>query len=517
MRARKGMRKFALRGVLAGFLPSSILFRLYTVMCLTPMEDPRMKIRLGLVLTLAFGLGLGGCASGGGGGAPSPGRSASPGGATLGQGERPRQTENTRAAQGYLDDGDDADSDAEAQQHYELALTSAMAAITEDGRNPLAHRQAALANLSLGNYAAAGNHFDHATELRPIYEFDFEPIREQAWIDQYQEAIPFVNSGDYEGSVEFFENANGIYKGRPEAMFTLAQVHAALRNHDAALENIETALAIVASAEIAEMDSTTFATWHQQAAELPILQAQIYADAGRFEEAVTGYRALTAENPGDISIARNLASILMQMGDEAGAFVEYEKLIQRPDLAATDFYRIGVGFYTGGDYTRAASAFEGAATRNVNDRDALEMWARTLGLDSVYAEVAAVAERWVELDPNAQTGYLLMAQAVNQLGEDDRAAELIGLIDGLEVDVSDLQITRLDGGGALINGSVGNKALEAGQTITLTFTFYTEAGNPMGTVTHEVTVGGEGMKEIFEVEYSTADAVGGYGYALSVG
>ena len=477
-----------------------------------------MKIRFGLVLTLAVGLGLGGCASGGrGGGAPSAGGGASPVGTALGQGERPRQTENTRATQSHLDAGDDADTDAEAQEHYALALTSAMAAITEDGRNPLAHRQAALANLSLGNYAAAGNHFDHASELRPIYEFEDEAVREQAWIDQYQQAIPLVNSGDYEGSIEFFENANGIYRGRPEAMFTLAQVHASLRNHDAALENIENALAIVSSDKIAEMDSTTAASWRDQAAELPLLQAQIYADAGRFEEAITGYRALTAENPDDISIARNLAAILMQMGDEAGAFVEYEKLIQRPDLAATDFYTIGVGFYTGSDYTRAAAAFEEAATRNVNDRDALEMWARSLGLDSVYAEVAAVGERWIELDPNAQTGYLLMAQAVNQGGDEARAGDLIRMIDGLEVDVSDLQITRLEEGGARINGSVGNKTLEAGQTVTLTFTFYTEAGDPMGTVTHEVTVGGEGMKEVFQVEYTTADAVGGYGYALSVG
>ena len=477
-----------------------------------------MKIRFGLVLTLALGLGLAGCASGGGGGgAPSAGGATSLGGTALAQGERPRQTENTRAAQRHLNDGDGADTDAEAQEHFALALTSAMAAITEDGRNPLAHRQAALANLSLGNYTAAGNHFDQAAELRPIYEFEDESIREQTWIELYDQAIPLVNSGDYEGSIEFFENANGIYSGRPEAMFTLAQVHASLRNHDAALENIENALAIVNSDKIEEMDSTTAASWREQAAELPLLQAQVYADAGRFEEAVTGYRVLSAENPDDIPIARNLAAILSQMGDEAGAFIEYEKLIQRSDLAATDFYAIGVGFYTGSDYTRAAAAFEGAATRNVNDRDALEMWARSLGLDSVYADVAAVGERWIELDPNAQTGYLLMAQAVNQVGDDSRAGDLIRLIDELVVDVSDLQITRLEDGGARVNGSVGNKTLEAGQTVTLTFTFYTESGDAMGTVTHEVTVGEEGMKEIFEVEYTTADAVGGYGYTLSVG
>ena len=477
-----------------------------------------MKIRFGLVLTLVFGLGLTGCASGGGGGAaPSGGTSATPGGTAIGQGERPRQTENTRAAQSHLDDGDDADTDAEAQSFYELALTSAMAAITEDGRNPLAHRQAAMANLGLGNYTAAGDHFDHASELRPLYEFEFESIREEAWIDQYQEAIPLVNSGDYEGSIIPFENANGIYKGRPEAMLTLAQVYASLRNHDAALENIENALAIINSDKIAEMDSTTAASWLDQAADLPLLRAQVYADAGRFEEAVTAYRALKAENPDDIEMSRNLAAILMQMGDEAAAFVEYENLIQRSDLAATDFYTIGVGFYTGSDYVRAAQAFEGAASRNVNDRDALEMWVRSLQLDSVFADVRAVGERWVELDPNSQTGYLIMAQAVNATGDEDRAAELIGVIGELEVDVTDLQITRNADGGARVNGSVTNKTLDQGQTVTLTFTFYTEAGDAMGTVTQEVTVGAEDMKEVFSVEYTTADAVGGYGYALSVG
>ncbi|MCH7533485.1 MAG: tetratricopeptide repeat protein [Gemmatimonadetes bacterium] len=474
-----------------------------------------MKIRLGLVLMLACGLGLTGCASGGGG-AASTGPST-PGGTSIAQGERPRQTENTRAAQRHLDAGDDADAPAEARPHFELALTSAMAAIAEDGRNPLAHRQAALANLALENYQGAGTHFDHAAGLRPIYEFEDEGIRERAWMDLYQVGVPLVNSGDYEEAVSIFENANAIYSDRPEAMVTLAQIHASLRNHDAALENIESALAIINSEKIADMDSTTAASWREQAEDLPTLRAQVFSDAGRFEEAAEAYRGLVATNPDDVVAARNLAGVLIQMGDEVGAFAEYEKLLARPDLRATDFYTIGVGFYTGSDYTRAAQAFEGAATRNVNDRDALEMWARSLQLDSAYMEIPAVGDRWVELDPYSQGGYLIMAQAVNQNGDEDRARELIAAIDALEVEVSDLQITRLGDGGARITGSVGNKTLDQGATVTLSFTFYTATGDVMGTLTHEVTVGGEGMKEVFEVEYTTGDEVGGYGYTLSVG
>ncbi len=477
-----------------------------------------MKIRLGLVLMLACGLGLTGCASGGGGGGGGGGAAPStPDGVSFVQGERPRDTENTRAAEDYLDDGEDADDPGEARLSFEQGLTAAMAAIAEDGRNPLAHRLAAQANLALENYQEAGTHYDHAAELRPLYEFEDQPIREGAWLALYQKALPLVNSGDYQDAVPFFEDANGIYSERPEAMVTLAQIYAQQRNHDPALENIESALALINSDRIEEQDSTTAANWRQQASTLPLLQAQLFQDAGRFEEAADAYRALAATDPDDVLAARSLATVLLQLGDEAAAFVEYEKLLERPDLSATDFYVIGVGFYNGLDYAGAARAFEGAATSNVKDRDALEMWARSLQLDSAYMALPSVAERWVELDPYSQTGYLLMAQAVNQNGDEDRAGELIRTIDALEVDVSDLQVTRLDDGGARVTGSVANKTLDQGATVTFTFTFYTVAGDAMGTLTQEVTVGGEGMKEIFQLEFSTEDAVGGYGYTLSIG
>ena len=144
-----------------------------------------MKIRFGLVLMLALGLGTAGCASGGAasGDSASGARPSVPGGEALAQGERPRQTENTRAAQRHIDAGDAAEDPAEARMHYEQALEAAMAAIAEDGRNPLAHRQAALINLALEDYTAAGAHFDHASGLRPIYEFEDIGIRERAWIE----------------------------------------------------------------------------------------------------------------------------------------------------------------------------------------------------------------------------------------------------------------------------------------------------------------------------------------------
>ena len=107
-----------------------------------------MRIRHGLALMMAFGFGLTGCASGGGGGdIPTPTTSA--GGQQLAQGERPRDTGNTRAAERHIEAAQDAESPEEARMHYQQAVESAIQAVQEDPRNPLAHRLAAEASLAL--------------------------------------------------------------------------------------------------------------------------------------------------------------------------------------------------------------------------------------------------------------------------------------------------------------------------------------------------------------------------------
>jgi tetratricopeptide (TPR) repeat protein len=476
-----------------------------------------MKNRLGLVLVMALGFALTGCA---GGGTSQAGPVAVPtgaGGEVLAQGERPRQNDNTRAAQRALDQADEAEGEAEAMALYEEALTAAQAAITADPTNPLPHRQAAMALMGLERWQEAGEAMTRAEELRPIYQFETEPIRERAWIALYQEAVPLVNAGDYEAAAQVFRNANAIYSARPEAMFTLGQIYGQLRQHDAALDQLATAVAIVEDEDRRlTMDSTTLANWDEQAGQVPVMRAQILADAGRFEEAVVDFRALYAADPDDIMIARNLAAILVQMGSTEEAFEVYAGLMERPELSSQEFYAIGIGFYQGDDYNRASQAFGEAAQRSVMDRDAVEMWARSLQLDSAFTAIPPVAERWVELDPYSQNGMLILAQAVNMAGDEDRARELIMAIEALQVQVNNLTITRLGGGGATVTGSLTNKTLAEGTSVILTFNFYAEDGTELGTAQTMVTAGGEGMAEMFQVNFASSEYVGGYGYDATI-
>ena len=151
------------------------------------------------------------------------------------------------------------------------------------------------------------------------------------------------------------------------------------------------------------------------------------------------------------------------------------------------------------------------------DRDALEMWARSLQLDSAYTAVPAVAERWIALDPASQIAITVHAQAVNATGDAQRAGEIIRGVEALPVTIGDLEMRRLVEGGAQVSGSVTNRTLAPGSNVTLTFTFYSESGAQVGTATQRVTVGTPAMAEVFQLDFSSTEAVGGYGYQLTTG
>lgn len=482
-----------------------------------------MTIRYGLVLLMALGFGLTGCASGGGGGAGGNEGGSEGGLAAImaraeGGGERPRETPNTEAAEDALDDAEDADDAAQAETLYRTALQSAEMAIEEDPTNPLAYRLAGMAALGLEDYVQAGAYFDEATELRPIYDVELDELRESTWIALYQEASPYLEAGEYESAVDYFEGANALYAKRPEAMITLGQIHAQLRNHDEAVEALDQAIAFVDSEHMAlmeEADSAVAAEWRSQIEELPLLRAQVLADAGRFEEAVGTFRQLVAENPDDLSLKQSLGTVLMEIGEQEEAFQVYDQMLAMPDLPPNTLFAIGVGFYQGSDYDRAVNAFRQAAEANPYDRDSVEMWARSLQLDSAFADVPPVANQWIELDPNSQNAYLILAQAQNQLGNQAETQAAVQAVESLPVAVRDLQLSRFPEGGGAVSGSVVNKTLDPGSTVTMEFTFYDDSGNRIGTVTEEVAVGQVDMAEVVQLEFQSAQQIGGYSYDLS--
>lgn len=488
-----------------------------------------MNLRMGVILATAL-LALGGCAaSTSGGGAASP---SLPRGETLEQGERERQTDETRNAQGAIEAGQEAEeagnTDA-AMASYRQAVASAEQAIAADPTNPLAHRLLAVAYMGTGEYFKADSALTRAEELRPIYQLETERIREQEWVELYQQAAPLVNAGDYAGAAEVFEKADAIYDKRPEVKAFLGQLYVQLGENEKAVPLLRDAIGIIEGEEgqaMMETDSTTYASWVETGEQLPVYIAQALMASERYGEAAQELRTLLAEDPGNMSYLRQLSSLYVELEQPDSARATYDDMLAMDGLEAQDYYAVGVGLYQMNEYVAAADAFAQAVEVSAYDRDALEMEARSLQLAFPTGEDAPtppagtlerlerVSQRWAELDPANRNAYLILAQTENRLEKGEEAGSLVQRIEQLPFFVTNLQLQRYPDSGAMVVGQVVNQSMDEGATATIRFTFFDAAGNQVGSEDASIVLPAPEGTQPFQLEVETQSHVDGYRYEI---
>lgn len=443
----------------------------------------------------------------------------------LAQGQKPKDTKATKESRKQLDKAAAAASPEAAQPFYRVALDSAKAAITQDATNPLAYRLAAEAHLGLNEMTDAASMLDKAEQLRPIYTLETAGIREKAWIDQYQRAQPLLQGGDYDGAAVILEGANAIYKERPEIMLVLGQIFAQSETPIKAVPYLLAADSVI-KARLPEVDSATAAGWKEQQAEVPVAIAQAYITAKDYEKAASTLTGLVAANPNNFMYARSLATVYGQSGKPDEATAVYTKLLSRSDLTPNDLYQVGLGLYTIDRFSEAGEAFHKEAQLAPKDRDAFEMWARSLQLaqsratgDPSTEQLAALtqaAEGWLALDPQSRVGMLILAQTTNKAKNEARTNELVQNMDALSVGMTDLQLRRIEKGGASLSGAIENYKGTQGNPVTLTFTFFDKGGNALGTQTKQVPIGAKDGKTPFQIEFASDKQVDGYTYQLAM-
>jgi tetratricopeptide (TPR) repeat protein len=488
---------------------------------------PRFRIVLASLLAIVSGAcaaSSGGAGGGGGGAAAGPSQPA------LAQGEDPVENGQTREAERQLGLALIAQGDA-ARAAYEAAAASAERAIQTDARNPLPWKQAGQAYAGLRQYAKADSAFDQAEELRPIYKLEIDQLREQAWIGIYQEGAELLNASRYQEVVPIYEQANVIFDQRPEIMALLGQVHLQLGNTDPAITNLRQALAIIQSDRINEMDSATAEYWREQEREIPPVLAQAYIRAERLPEAVAVITPMLDRDPANADFARTLASVYAQMGQQDSVRAVYQRMESAAagNLSAYDYQVIGLGYYEVEDYAAAANSLESALRIAPKDRDAAEWRARALLLQvqeqgasadrATLQQLAEAAQLWVDLDPNSQNAYTMLATALNTLSaggtQDPRVVQAIQAAEGLKVRMDNMQMRRERPGGATVVGDIENVSGTSGQTVTVTFTFYGTNGSAVGTQAAQVTLGPAGQRQPLDVRFDSAEAIDGYSYQVT--
>lgn len=470
-----------------------------------------MNFRLGLALLAGLIVSVGACASGGGGAPPAP----TAGAEGLEEGTPPSDNVHTRSAALYLVQAQRNPNLEEKRQRYEEGLQAALAGVENDPGNPKGYFQAAQAFLGLGDHVGADSMFTKAEEIYPRYRLESEPIREQQWVQAYNQSIGPLQAGNLEDAAAGFERAHTIFRGRPEAMLNLGSVYSRLGDVDKAADYYRQALALLQGPALDEQDEETQASWRESEEIAAFNLAQLYAQADRNQEAVDAYNAYLERNPGNITAMSNLAVVLskMEMTDSAAAI--YDALLSRPDMSARDYFVTGIGLFQAEQYEQAAVAFRRTTELVPTGRDGLYNLAQALYLAEQYEELLPAAQALAEVDTHNKNALLLLAQAQNRSGDDQAAVATMERREALPFEIVDTQLQPQASGGASLSGTLTNFGLEPGTSVGLTFHFLDGDGQDVGTQAVQVAAPAAEESVGFQVDFQSEVGIIAYNYEVT--
>ena len=408
--------------------------------------------------------------------------------------------------------------DEEVQaQTYREALEDIYGAIERDQANPTGYLHLGVARLGLKEYLAADTAFDQAEALYPDYIHEqggTGVFRENGWIDLYNEGIVALNGGELEAALEHFRGANMLFDRRPEAYLNLGATYANTGQLDESIEAWSDALSVIDSPDSMPRDEETRLQWETEFRPMALMNlAQILGAANRAEEAIEIYERILEEDPENDRARSGLAIALGQSGQAEDALGIYDEILESDDASALDLFNAGVTLYGAEVYDRAAIAFERVLERAPMYRDALQNLVQTLALTEAYEAQIPHSERLLEMDGHNYLVYQMHLRALSQAGRTEEVGPVMEAMQALDFIVDDLALQPRNNGGR-VTGTVTNKLLEEGGSVTLRFHFFNDQGMELTTEEVSVPVPAVDVVQQFQVSVETEQPVMGYSYEV---
>ena len=235
--------------------------------------------------------------------------------------------------------------------------------------------------------------------------------------------------------------------------------------------------------------------------------------AGRSEEAISIYETLLERDPNNIQVQASLALALSSTGQGDDALSIFDEILETEDAAPLDYYNAGVLLYQAEQFEQAAVGFAKALERAPMYRDAVQNLVQSFSAMEDYEAQVPYSERLLELDPYNEFGYRMHVRALVGVGRQDDGVAALDIMQALPFVTDNLQLQPMNAG-ASVSGTVINKTLEPGTTVTLRFTFYDNSGNPLGTEDTEVTISDPEVAHTFQLTFDAEMQVLGYSYEL---
>lgn len=141
--------------------------------------------------------------------------------------------------------------------------------------------------------------------------------------------------------------------------------------------------------------------------------------SGRLDDAVSAFREAVAANPRSGEAQRNLARVLIQQGDVAGATAELEKAAEANPQDVWIHFDLGNAYLASGGREQALAPFERAIELDPSLAKAHFNLANTLIALERWQEARPHLARVLELDPADRRARYLSGMAAHHSGETD--------------------------------------------------------------------------------------------------
>jgi len=428
--------------------------------------------------------------------------------------QEPEDNMWTRSATLYLSQAQSNPNPEQKQARYQEALDAAREGIENRPDNATSYYQAGRALVGLNDFLAADSMLTSAEELWPDMVEETVPVREFAWVQAYNMAIPAINAGNQDEALAQLERAQIIFQGRPEAMLNLGSLYTQRGDTEKATEVYTSAIEVIRGPALAAQDSVTQQNWIENEQIAVFNLAQLHAAAERYPEAAELYDSYLERNPGNVDALGNLAIVMinMEMPDSAQAI--YEELLNKPDMGTRDFFNVGIGLFQGEQYELAAMAFQKVVDVAPMNRDATYNLSQVLYLMEDYERLVPISTTLLELDPYNVNSHTFYVRGLLMSGDSEEAQVAYDHMEAMPIEVYDLQVQPRSNGG-MVSGMIENRASEEGATVGVRMHFLDEEGEEVGTADVDVQLTSLETSAPFQAEVTADRQVMAYWYEVT--
>lgn len=461
--------------------------------------------------------------------------------------KRPSNNMHTRSADVYLGQAGKARVSTERRELYEKALTAALEGVRQDAGNPKPWFQAGTAYFHLEDFTGADTMFARAQQIYPDYSTEIEPLRLNAWIEQYNRGVQALQQNDHDAAVAALELAARLYDGRPEALVTLGSLYAERGDAARAERTYIDALAILRSPRRGALNPADLQAWQEDEVGVSLRLANLLVEQERFADAEKVYRDLIAAQPDNLSARANLAVVLSRSGQVDAAAAMYREILARQDVGEVTLFNIGVGLFRAEEYEQSAEAFRRAATVNPQSHDALYNLGQALlalagaaqrgvedatdtrrqqlaaELKRLGEELLGTTERLLQLDPTNRNVLMMKAQAQRTLGEveggtaaEEWSRRVLATLEqhkDLPFEVADITVNT-GGSEVQVGGRVVNLSAAQGSALRFRFSVIDAAGRELSGEDVAVTAPATSESARFNLRLPAPDGAAGWKYSI---